>query len=110
MRPEAPRAGGWGAAAVASQPPRAQDLRRAGGVGTARRGGTVGLARGEACSETKAEPRARVPESQDHQVCVPGVPLCVQRRAEDGTGAGGCQREVGPCRAEGWHLALRCEN
>jgi len=79
MKPEAPRAGDWGAAAVASQPPRAQDLRRAGGVGTVGRGGTVGLARGEECFETKPGPRAQVPESQDHRVCVPGVPLSVCR-------------------------------
>lgn len=44
MKPEAPRAAGWGATAVASQPPRAEDLRRAGDVGTVGRGGTVGLA------------------------------------------------------------------
>ena len=97
MRPEAPREGGWGAAAAASRPLRAQDLRRAGGVGTVGHGGAVGLAWGEVCSETKAEPRAQVPESQDHRVWVQGRPcLC----AEDGTGAGGCPREAGPCRAE----------
>lgn len=98
MKPEAPRAGDWGAAAVASQPPRAQDLRRAGGVGTVGRGGTVGLARGEECFETEPGPpglRSR------------GASVCVQRRVKDGAGAAGCQREKGRCRVDGLELELR---
>lgn len=63
---------------MASQP-----LRRAGGVRTAGRGGVVSLARGEVCSETKAELRARVPESQDRRSAFQGCPcLC----AEEGRG------------------------